>query len=147
VVHLDDLLLRRVRLGVQLPQGGAAFLPRIREICQEELGWDDSQWQAEEAAYLARWRKHYSLPDPALVSDWHTLLAQAHRQGESRLEQKRKHSRQRVAIGLVVGGLIGLSAIILRRRAAIAHDALAFEYTSQLRRWLWLLRAGTFRRS
>ena len=40
--HLDDLLLRRVRLGLQLPEGGAALLPELRAICQEELGWDDA---------------------------------------------------------------------------------------------------------
>src|SRR5262245_45352580 len=39
VVHLDDLLLRRVRLGLQAPEGGSALLPRVRAICQMELGW------------------------------------------------------------------------------------------------------------
>src|SRR5262249_2039305 len=48
VVHLDDLLLRRVRLGLLVPQGGAALMPRIRTICQRALGWDDARWQREE---------------------------------------------------------------------------------------------------
>ncbi len=39
VAHLDDLLLRRVRLGLTLPRGGMAVLDRVRSICLEELGW------------------------------------------------------------------------------------------------------------
>jgi glycerol-3-phosphate dehydrogenase len=61
VVHLDDLLLRRVRLGLQLAGGGAALLPRVRAICQPELGWDDARWNEEEAAYRALWASHYSV--------------------------------------------------------------------------------------
>ena len=63
VVYLEDLLLRRVRLGLLLPQGGRGFLPRIRDIVQPELGWSDEHWQQEEAAYLNTWRSYYS-PKP-----------------------------------------------------------------------------------
>lgn len=73
VAHLDDLLLRRVRLGLVLPRGGEAILPRVRAICQAELGWDDNRWQAEEAAYRALWQRCYSLPDPAAIPDWRAL--------------------------------------------------------------------------
>ena len=118
MIHLDDLLLRRVRLGVQVPQGGAALLPRIRGICQEELGWDDRQWLAEEAAYLARWRKHYSLPDQAEVPDWHRMLREARRQRAASLEEQHKQARQRTAMAVAIGVVIGLSAVIFRRRAA-----------------------------
>jgi glycerol-3-phosphate dehydrogenase len=62
VQHLEDLMLRRSRLGIQLARGGAAVLARVRAICQPELGWDDQRWAAEEAAYLALCRAHYSLP-------------------------------------------------------------------------------------
>jgi glycerol-3-phosphate dehydrogenase len=62
VVHLDDLLLRRVRLGLLLPGGGAAHLDRIRAIVAPELGWDDSRWTAEEAAYRARWARDHAPP-------------------------------------------------------------------------------------
>ena len=62
VQHLEDLMLRRSRLGIQLAQGGAAALARVRAICQPELGWDDQRWAAEEAAYLALCRSNYSLP-------------------------------------------------------------------------------------
>lgn len=62
VQHLEDLMLRRSRLGIQLSNGGAAVLERVRNICQPELGWDDQRWAAEEAAYLALCRSNYSLP-------------------------------------------------------------------------------------
>ncbi|KQV46177.1 FAD-dependent oxidoreductase [Duganella sp. Root198D2] len=62
VQHLEDLMLRRSRLGIQLCNGAAAVLGRVRAICQPELGWDDQRWAAEEAAYLALCRSNYSLP-------------------------------------------------------------------------------------
>lgn len=62
VVHLDDLLLRRVRLGLLLPEGGLPSLERIRSIAQPELGWDDARWQAEAARYTSLWKACYSLP-------------------------------------------------------------------------------------
>ena len=62
VMHLQDLLLRRTRLGLLLRTGGAALLPRIRTICQGELGWSDAQWHTEQADYLAVWQRHYSPP-------------------------------------------------------------------------------------
>ncbi|CAM2070626.1 Glycerol-3-phosphate dehydrogenase/oxidase [Sulfidibacter corallicola] len=62
VAHLDDLLLRRTRIGLLLAEGGRDILPRIREIVQIELDWDDARWEKEEAAYLEIWRRHYSLP-------------------------------------------------------------------------------------
>ena len=62
VEHLDDLLLRRTRLGLQLADGALAILPRVRAICQQELGWSDARWEEEQARYLALWHRHYSLP-------------------------------------------------------------------------------------
>lgn len=62
-VHkLEDLLLRRSRIGLQLRGGGVDILARVRAICQPELGWSDARWNAEQAAYLALWSAHYSLP-------------------------------------------------------------------------------------
>lgn len=43
VVHLDDLLLRRVRLGLVLPHGGLRLMDRIRPLVQPVLGWDDQR--------------------------------------------------------------------------------------------------------
>jgi len=60
VEHLEDLLLRRVRLGLLLPRGARDLLARIRSIVQPELGWSDERWQQEEAAYLQTWQRYYS---------------------------------------------------------------------------------------
>jgi glycerol-3-phosphate dehydrogenase len=62
VTHLDDLLLRRVRIGLVLPEGGAALLPALRTLAQDEIGWSDERWGGEEAAYRARWRALHSVP-------------------------------------------------------------------------------------
>lgn len=62
VVHLDDLMLRRTRLGLLLPEGGIQVLPRVRELCLEELGWGEGRWQAEEIAYRDLWRRAYRPP-------------------------------------------------------------------------------------
>ena len=53
VVHLDDLLLRRTRLGLLLRRGGLDHLARIRALCQPHLHWDDAQWSAEITRYRA----------------------------------------------------------------------------------------------
>ena len=60
--RLDDLLLRRTRLGIQLSDGGAALMGRVRTICQKELGWDDAQWEAQERRYLVAWRLQHAVP-------------------------------------------------------------------------------------
>jgi glycerol-3-phosphate dehydrogenase len=62
VQRLDDLLLRRTRLGLQLKEGGRALMPRIRAICQPELGWSDARWDREQQDYAALWHAHYGLP-------------------------------------------------------------------------------------
>ncbi len=62
VAHLDDLLLRRVRLGLLLPEGGEDHLDVVRAICREELRWDDARWKEESRRYLDLWRTRYSLP-------------------------------------------------------------------------------------
>jgi glycerol-3-phosphate dehydrogenase len=59
VVHLDDLLLRRVRLGLLLPNGGQEQMPRIRALVQTELRWSDDRWQTEAGAYAKLWRESY----------------------------------------------------------------------------------------
>jgi len=64
VVHLDDLLMRRTRLGILLKSGGLGHLKRIKSVCQEELGWDEHQWEQELAAYKNLWQQCYNIPDP-----------------------------------------------------------------------------------
>lgn len=65
VHHLDDLLLRRARVGLVLPEGGAAHFPRIRTLCSQELGWDATRWEEEEARYRAIWRAEHGTSLPA----------------------------------------------------------------------------------
>lgn len=64
VIHLDDLLLRRTRLGLILPQGALidSVTDKLQQICQAELGWDQQQWQQEVARYQAIWQNYYHLP-------------------------------------------------------------------------------------
>ncbi len=59
VMHLDDLLLRRVRLGLLLPQGGLTYIDHIRSIAQPELGWDDDRWAREVTDYASLWNRCY----------------------------------------------------------------------------------------
>lgn len=62
VQHLDDLLLRRTRLGLLLPKGGKQLLAKVKAICLMEMAWSDEQWQAEQARYLEIVERHYQLP-------------------------------------------------------------------------------------
>lgn len=63
VVHLDDLMLRRTRLGLTLADGGAELLATLKARCQHLLGWDDERWQAETDRYRGIWRAAYSMPE------------------------------------------------------------------------------------
>jgi glycerol-3-phosphate dehydrogenase len=63
VLHLDDLLLRRTRLGLLLARGGEEHFAAIRRLCQPRLGWDDARWQQELLQYRALWQRHHGLPD------------------------------------------------------------------------------------
>ena len=60
--HLSDLLLRRVRIGLLMPEGGKAHLDRIQKLCAPELPWDDKRWQEERKAYLDHWHHAHSVP-------------------------------------------------------------------------------------
>jgi glycerol-3-phosphate dehydrogenase len=62
VVKLEDLLLRRVRLGLLLGDRTFDVMDRIRAIAQPELGWDDATWEREEKAYRATWTQSYGIP-------------------------------------------------------------------------------------
>lgn len=64
VIHLDDLLLRRTRLGLILPNGAMTpeISARLKKICQQELGWTEDKWQQEMQRYQALWQQYYHLP-------------------------------------------------------------------------------------
>lgn len=60
VMHLEDLLLRRTRLGLVTPGGGFSLIKRIRQIVQNDLGWDDMRWETEVFAYTTLWNQSYN---------------------------------------------------------------------------------------
>lgn len=62
IMHLEDAMLRRTRLGILLPEGGAAILGRVRDIALAEAGWDDARWRAEEERYRALIARCHALP-------------------------------------------------------------------------------------
>ncbi|QUS56734.1 glycerol-3-phosphate dehydrogenase/oxidase [Pseudovibrio brasiliensis] len=62
VVHLDDLLLRRTRIGLVLEEGGAALAQELETRLRDKLGWSMEKWQDEWSRYTQIWRDHYSLP-------------------------------------------------------------------------------------
>jgi len=62
VEHLDDLLLRRTRLGMCLPYGGRNLYPALKELFLSNQNWDDERWQQEVTRYETIWTKYYSLP-------------------------------------------------------------------------------------
>jgi glycerol-3-phosphate dehydrogenase len=64
VRHLDDLLLRRTRLGLLLPAGAAALLPRLEPVAREALHWSAGQWRDECDRYARIIAQCYSVPTP-----------------------------------------------------------------------------------
>ncbi len=122
VVHLDDLMLRRVRLAHLLPRGGEALLPQIRAICQPELGWDDTKWESEAAAYLELWTKYYSLPDRALIPNWRVMLAEARAKRNRnhgwgvQFTHRRKAIKQTALVGILAGLAMLLALAYWQRR-------------------------------
>jgi glycerol-3-phosphate dehydrogenase len=61
VRHLDDLLLRRTRLGLLQPGFAAAQLPALKPHCQELLGWDTARFAQEAERYLALMRDEHGV--------------------------------------------------------------------------------------
>jgi glycerol-3-phosphate dehydrogenase len=110
VVHLDDLMLRRVRLGLILPQGGMHLLPRIRAVCQEELGWDDARWMQEAARYGEIWRKCYNLPASVDIPDWRRMLREARSQPPA-INLARRSNRWLGAAALMGAAMAGIGLL------------------------------------
>jgi glycerol-3-phosphate dehydrogenase len=102
VFHLDDLLLRRTRLGLILPHAAEAILPVVKQFCQAELAWDDKRWKQEQTGYLALWSENYSLPDPASIPDWKARLSEAKARRMAQRPSRRKRILQNSAL---LGGL------------------------------------------
>lgn len=60
--NLSDLMLRRVRIGLFLSNGGKAYLDKIEKICKPFLSWDQERWANEKTIYINLWQKYYSPP-------------------------------------------------------------------------------------
>ena len=63
VFHLEDLLLRRTRIGNLCPSGGTHFEKEIKHIVQSELHWDEKKWKDEWDKYQNLWHDCYYLPN------------------------------------------------------------------------------------
>lgn len=63
VEHLDDLMLRRTRLGMLLPDGGIDIIEKVKTLTQPELPWSEAEWQWEISRYQEIYRQAYS-PNP-----------------------------------------------------------------------------------
>jgi glycerol-3-phosphate dehydrogenase len=58
VLHLEDLLLRRVRVGLWSPALAMELATHLRPLFEEAKGWDHHRWQQEEeglASALDAW--------------------------------------------------------------------------------------------
>jgi glycerol-3-phosphate dehydrogenase len=62
VVHLDDALLRRTRLGLLLPRGAEELMSCTKDIARQEAGWNDARWEEEATRYRAVIARCYSVP-------------------------------------------------------------------------------------
>lgn len=53
--HLDDLLLRRVRIGLLSPGGAWQYLDRVQSLCAAALNWEAARWAKEKKRYREVW--------------------------------------------------------------------------------------------
>ena len=60
--HLDDLLLRRFRSGILLPDGGQSLFTKLKPLIQKHLNWDNKRWDEEVKRYLGIWRTAHGFP-------------------------------------------------------------------------------------
>jgi glycerol-3-phosphate dehydrogenase len=61
-LSLDDVLARRMRLAMALPDHGASIAPRVAALLGAELGWDAERQGVEVGAYLASASREYDVP-------------------------------------------------------------------------------------
>ena len=62
VAHVEDLFLRRLRLGLLLEDGGRKLLPQAKEFLCGALQWDEARWTMEIERYLRVWRRGCGTP-------------------------------------------------------------------------------------
>ncbi len=62
VVHLEDLMLRRTRLGLTTENGGIHLFDKIEKYVAKDLNYDKIKFEEEKTKYLKLWQDFYS-PD------------------------------------------------------------------------------------
>jgi glycerol-3-phosphate dehydrogenase len=62
VRHLDDLMLRRTRLALLLPEGARGLLPRLEPVAREALGWSAGEWRDECERHAGIISRCHSIP-------------------------------------------------------------------------------------
>ncbi len=124
VCHLDDLLLRRTRLGIILPSGAASILPVVKQICQAELHWNDNQWQQEVSAYQLIIFQCYSLPSNESIPDWKALLSSAmiKRKQSTSDPQKKLLRRTGLAAGVMIIVAVMIAVLWKKYRRSDQED-------------------------
>lgn len=60
VVHLEDLLLRRSRIGLVMPDGGVSCLDKLEEFLIKDLKLEQTFVEEERKNYLKLWEEAYS---------------------------------------------------------------------------------------
>jgi glycerol-3-phosphate dehydrogenase len=116
VCHLDDLLLRRTRLGLILPKGAESIFPMVKAICMVELHWTENRWRQELAEYQALWEACYNLPPRDTIPDWKSPLDFAVSQRKSRRKLRKRKIIQRSSLaGLVITLCIFAFAFLWKR--------------------------------
>jgi glycerol-3-phosphate dehydrogenase len=66
-VHLDDLMLRRTRLGLLLPAGGEQLFADLEPLFRDIARWGANRWESEVARYRDILKRYYSLPNGELA--------------------------------------------------------------------------------
>ena len=67
VEHLDDLLLRRTRVGNLVKDGAAEHMEHVQKIMTEDGGWTGSHWQKELERYSQLWKKSLQSGEPCMM--------------------------------------------------------------------------------
>ncbi len=119
VCHLEDLLLRRTRLGLLIPHGAESIFPLVRTICMAELGWDEGRWQQELTDYQALWACCYTLPSSDKIPDWKVLVAEARKRRKAILPERRRKTVYGTTLAAMILLGAGLALYFWKRRKVI----------------------------
>jgi len=68
-LSLDDILSRRMRLSMVLPDRGASIAARVAGIAGRDLGWDPEDQRVAVDEFLATAEREYRVPGPSDPSD------------------------------------------------------------------------------